>query len=76
MKKKHTAWLLVFVMVISLLTSAVPIYGATSFELRITADKTEAYSGDTITYTVVAGAVENFQSANFTLVIPEGLTFV
>ena len=76
MKKKATAMFLTLVMLISMLINAVPTYAADTFLFTITADKTEAYPGDTITYTVTMGAVENFQSANFTLVIPEGLTFV
>ena len=76
MNKKVTSLLLVFVMLFSMMATAVPAYAAGSNEFVITPDKSEAYPGDTITYTVVLGPIENFQSANFTLVIPDGLTFV
>lgn len=44
--------------------------------VTIDPDKTTATPGDTITYTVNVGPVKRLQSVNFTLVIPEGLTYV
>ena len=45
-------------------------------DIIITADKSEALIGDTITYTVSFGPVYKLAGAEFTLAIPEGLTFV
>ena len=45
-------------------------------DIIITADKNEAVIGDTITYTVAFGPVYKLAGAEFTLAIPEGLTFV
>ena len=76
MYKKVISVLLSLVVLFGLMSTAVPVYAANANEFVITPDKTEVNPGDTITYTVTIGPVVNFQSANFTLVIPEGLTFV
>ena len=76
MYKKVISVLLSLVVLFGLMATAVPVYAANANEFVITPDKTEVNPGDTITYTVTIGPVVNFQSANFTLVIPEGLTFV
>ena len=76
MNKKVTSLILVFVMLISMMANTMPVYAASANEFVITADKTQAAAGDTITYSVAIGPIKNFQSANFTLNIPEGLTFV
>ena len=47
-----------------------------SVQLIVTADKTDANPGDTITYTVALSAVENIAGIQFDMVIPEGLTYV
>ena len=47
-----------------------------SLQLIVSADKTSANPGDTITFTVSLGAVENIAGIQFDMVIPEGLTFV
>ena len=79
MNKRITSLLLCFVMVFTMLAAAVPAL-AMSTEAPITVtidpDKTTAAPGDTITYTVNVGPVKRLQSVNFTLVIPEGLTYV
>ena len=79
MNKRITSLLLCFMMIVSMLVTAVPVY-ALSTEAPITVtidpDKTTASPGDTITYTVNVGPVKRLQSVNFTLVIPEGLTYV
>ena len=79
MNKRITSLLLCFMMIVCMLVSAVPA-NATSTEAPITVtidpDKTTASPGDTITYTVNVGPVKRLQSVNFTLVIPEGLTYV
>lgn len=79
MNKRITSLLLCFVMVFSMLATTVPAL-AMSTEAPITVtidpDKTTATPGDTITYTVNVGPVKRLQSVNFTLVIPEGLTYV
>ena len=79
MNKRITSLLLCFVMVFTMLAAAVPAL-AMSTEAPITVtidpDKTTASPGDTITYTVNVGPVKRLQSVNFTLVIPEGLTYV
>ena len=79
MNKRITSLLLCFVMVFSMLATAVPAL-AVSTEAPITVtidpDKTTATPGDTITYTVNVGPVKRLRSVNFTLVIPEGLTYV
>ena len=79
MNKRITSLLLCFVMVFTMLAAAVPAL-AMSTEAPITVtidpDKTTASPGDAITYTVNVGPVKRLQSVNFTLVIPEGLTYV
>ena len=79
MNKRITSLMLCFVMVFAMLATAVPAL-AMSTEAPITVtidpDKTTASPGDTITYTVNVGPVKRLQSVNFTLVIPEGLTYV
>ena len=76
MNKRITSLLLCFVMIFSMLATAVPAFAAGSTSFEITADKTEVSPGDTITYTVTMGAVSRLDSLKFKLVIPEGLTIV
>lgn len=79
MNKKLTFVLLVVVMIISLLATAGPVYSK-SYESAITIsvvpDKTEVQPGDTISYQVILGPVNNWADCEFTFVIPEGLTYV
>ena len=78
MNKRITSLLLCFVMVVSLLTPAVPVYatGGNTTSATLTSDKTKAYTGDTITYTVTLGPVTKLKALAFALQIPDGLTFV
>ncbi len=70
--------LLCFVMIFSMITVAVPVYAApaASTTLTVTADKTAAAPGDTITYTITMGAVSDLGSIQMVLDIPAGLTYV
>lgn len=76
MNKQITSIALVFVMVVSLLASAVPVFAAGSTQLKVTADKTEASPGDIITFTITLGPVSEMGTMQMDLVIPEGLTYV
>lgn len=79
MNKRITSLLLCFVMVFAMLATAVPTFALSTeaqIEVTIEPDKTEAHPGDTITYTVYVGPVKRLQSVNFTLVIPDGLTYI
>lgn len=78
MNKRIISLLLCFVMVFGMLATAVPAYAKTgkTVALTMTADKSEAYPGDTINYTVTLGAVEDLMGIKFKLLLPEGLTFV
>ena len=75
MNKKVTSLILVFVMLFSLVANTMPVHAASHNEFVVTANKTEINPGDTVTYSVVVGPNTSFVSAQFTLVIPEGLTF-
>ena len=76
MKKKVTSLLLVFVMILSMMVTAVPAFAASASDtLIITTDETEVYPGDEITYTVAIGPVKNLAGIWFKLNAPEGLTF-
>ena len=48
----------------------------TSTEIKITADKTDAKTGDEITYTITMGAVSELGSIQMKLKLPAGLTVV
>lgn len=77
MNKRITAILLVFLLVASLAVLVMPVKAApSSVSLTITADKTEANSGDTIYFTVTLGPVSEMGGIGFRLSIPDGLTFV
>ena len=78
MNKRITSLALVFVMVLSLLVTAVPALAAPieSTQLKVTADKTSAKPGDTITYTITMGPVSDMGSMQMCLDIPTGLTYV
>ena len=69
MNQKITSILLCLVMILSMMTVAVPVYAApvASTALTVSADKTTASPGDTITYTITMGAVSDLGS---------GLTYV
>ena len=78
MNQKITSILLCLVMILSMMTVAVPVYAApvASTALTVSADKTTASPGDTITYTITMGAVSDLGSIQTVLDIPAGLTYV
>ena len=76
MNKRITSLMLCFVMVFAMLATAVPALAAGPYDLKVTADKTEASPGDTITFTITLGPVSDMGSMQMDLVIPEGLTYV
>lgn len=78
MNQKITSILLCLIMILSMMTVAVPVYAApvASTALTVSADKTTASPGDTITYTITMGAVSDLGSIQMVLDIPAGLTYV
>ena len=78
MNKRITSILLCFVVLFSMLVSAVPVYAATgkSTSFTMTPDEANVHPGDIITYTIEMGAVDGIYGMLFELVIPEGLTYV
>ena len=78
MNKRITSILLCIVMIASMLVTAVPAFAVEgkSTTFKLTADKTEAEPGDTITFTVSMGAVDGLKGLGLDLRIPSGLTFV
>ena len=76
MKKKVTSLLLVIVMMLSMVATAIPAYAAdTDSSIIITSDKTEAFPGDEISFTVAIGPATNLSGIEFKLASPAGLTF-
>ena len=79
MNKRITSLALVFVMVLSLLATAVPVLAADGVEFKMTADKTIVHPStpeqeEIITFTVTMGKVSRLDSFKFKLPsIPEGL---
>ena len=82
MNKRITSLALVFVMVLSLLATAVPVFAADSIEVKMTADKETVHPStpeqeEIITYTVQLGETKGLYGFKFKLTsIPEGLEFV
>lgn len=74
MKKRITAIIMALVMVMALLPTTV--FAANPIEFKVTADKTTAEPGDTISYTVTMGAATDLVSLKIKLDIPAGLTYV
>ena len=74
MNKRITSIVLSFVMLFTILATAVPALAATPVELKVTADTTSANPGDTINYKVSIGAVTDMGGLEFKLDIPSGLT--
>ncbi len=70
--------LLCLVMILSMMTVAVPVHAApvASTTLTVAADKTTAAPGDEITYTITMGHVSDLGSIQMELDIPAGLTYV
>ena len=56
------------------ISASTPVY--TSTEIKITADKTDAKTGDEITYTITMGPVSELGSIQMKLKLPTGLTVV
>lgn len=79
MNKRITTLFLCLVMVAAMLVSAVPVFAEPSAHPPVTftikPDKTTAKPGETITYQVIIGPVENLQTAQFKLVIPDELEY-
>ncbi len=76
MNRRITSILLCFILLFSMIVTAVPAMAVTAAkEVSFTADKAEATVGDTITYTVTLGAIEHLNNGGFTLVLPQGLTY-
>ena len=70
--------LLCLVMILSMMTVAVPVHAApvASTTLTVAADKTTAAPGDEITYTITMGPVSDLGSIQMVLDIPAGLSYV
>ena len=79
MNKRITTLFLCLVMVVAMLVSAVPVFAEPSAHPPVTftikPDKTTATPGETITYQAIIGPVENLQTAEFKLVIPDELEY-
>ena len=79
MNKRILSILLCLMLVASLLVLAVPVNAimpSHNVELKVTADKTNAKPGDTITFTVTMGPVEALGTLQMVMDIPTGLTYV
>ena len=78
MNKRITSILLCLVMMFSMLATAVPALAASPSTCTFTveADKSEAHRGDTITFTVYLQQTGKQNTLEFTVVPPEGLTYV
>ncbi|MBQ6499474.1 MAG: LPXTG cell wall anchor domain-containing protein [Ruminococcus sp.] len=76
MNKRILSILLCLTLVASLLVLAIPVNAASAKEVTVTADKTTAKPGDTVTFTLTIGAVEGMGNVSTKTVIPEGLTYV
>ena len=57
MNKRITSIVLCLVLLVSLMAVAVPVSAEPVVALTVSADKTEANVGDTITYTIAVNAV-------------------
>lgn len=73
MRKRITSIVLCLMLMLTLFPSVASADTAT--EITISADKTEVYPGDTVTYTISMGAVANMQGFEFKIDIPDGLTY-
>ena len=76
MNKRITSLALVFVMILSMLATAVPVLAAEPKEVTITPDKAVVAPGETVTYAVTIGPIEHLQSMDFRLSVPEELGYV
>ena len=76
MSKRIISVVLCLVIVLGLVAAVVPAMAVVTTSIKITADKDQAQPGDTITYTVTMGAVQNLYGLKLKLVFSEGLTYV
>ena len=76
MKKRVLSILLCLCMVLALCPVTALAEEGKSVSFTVTADKTEAQPGDTITFTLTMGPVKGLYYADLNLRIPEGLTYV
>ena len=73
--KRTISFILALCLVLSLLPMGV-LAAAPKVTFTVTADRSNAAVGDTITFTVSIGKVENLHGMLFELDIPEGLTYI
>lgn len=78
MNKRITSLLLCFVMVFTMLVTAVPVFAepSSSCTYTIEADKTEASPGDEIVFTLYVKQTGKLNTMGAELVVPTGLTYV
>lgn len=76
MNKRIISLLLCFVMVFSMLATAVPTFAENKVQLTVTSDKATVYAGETVNFSVSIGAVNNLGVLEFELLIPDDLTIV
>lgn len=79
MKKRIASLMLVFAMVLSVMTAAMPVLAApteSTCTYTIEADKTTAKPGDTLNFTIYMQQTGTMTALEGTLTIPSGLTFV
>ena len=76
MKKRILSILLCLCMVLAIFPVAAFAEEGKTVSFTVTADKTEAQPGDTITFTLTMGPVKGLYYADLNLRIPEGLTYV
>lgn len=78
MNKRILSLLLCFIMMFSMLATAVSTYDASveSTTITVAPNKTTANPGDIITYTITLGPVSDMGTMQMELVIPTGLTYV
>ncbi len=75
MNRRLKSWSIIIVLVLSLVLFAIPSFAADT-QIKISADKTTASPGDTITFTITLGPVSDLGSMQMVLDIPDGLTYV
>lgn len=73
---KRVMALMMSVLMLSFLLPTTSEAATENVILSVTADKSTAYRGDTITYSVNIGAVESLGGLEFNLKIPEGLAII
>lgn len=76
MKRRMLAAVLSLMMLLGLMIPAASAKEATGPALTVTASETRAHPGDTITYTITMGPVEELLSVQMQLDLPQGLTYV